>query len=114
MPSPCVYRFTTSAFLFPFSRHLADPRWWEGLGIVPFHLTIHHKVHIPDITHPTFYTTIALQWFRGSSCAPSFISSEPPLRTEAPPEPPPPLGVTCDSPADPNRVGPIAAPPQLC
>ena len=51
-----------------------------------------------------------MQWFRGSSRAPPpFISSEPSLRTKPLPEPP--LGVTCDSPADPNRVGPSQPPP---
>ena len=89
---------------FPFTWHLANPRWWEDLGIATFHSTIQPKVHIPGITHPTFYSTTSLQWFRGSSCAPPFISSVPPLRTEPLAEPP--LGVTCDSPADPNRVGP--------
>ena len=44
-------------------------------------------------------------------CPPPFISSEPPLRTE--PLPNPPLGVTCDSIADPNRIGP-AQPPLNC
>ena len=38
---------------FPFS-WLASPRWWESLGIAPFHPTITPKVHLPDITHPTF------------------------------------------------------------
>ena len=93
---------------FPFSWHLANPGWWDDLGIGPFHPTIQPKVHIPDITHPTFYTTTALQWFPGSSCAPAFISSKPPLRTEPLREPP--YGVTCDPPADPNRVGPSQPP----
>ena len=25
---------------FPFSWHLASPRWWEDLGLAPFHPTI--------------------------------------------------------------------------
>ena len=54
----------------PFTWHLASPRWWEDLGIAPFHPTIQPKVHIPDITHPTFYSTTALQWYPGASCAP--------------------------------------------
>ena len=40
------------------------------------------QVHVPDVTHPTFYSTTSLQWYRGASCAPPFISSEPPVRTE--------------------------------
>ena len=55
---------------FPFSWHLASPRWWEELGIALFHPTIPPKVHIPDITHPSFYSTSSLQWYRGASCAP--------------------------------------------
>ena len=47
--------------------------------MAPFHPTIQPKVHIPDITHPTFYSTTALHWYRGASCPPPpFISSEPP------------------------------------
>ena len=58
-----------------------------------FHPTIQPKVHIRDITHPIFYSTTSLQWFRVSSCAPPpFISSEPPLRTEPLSDPPPPWG----------------------
>ena len=83
--SPPVHSFS------PFSWHVANPPWWENLGIAPFHPTIHPKVCIPDITHPTFYTTIALHWLRGSSCFP------PPLfqanTYSAPnPFPTPPLG----------------------
>ena len=65
-------------------------------------------VHIPDITHPTFYTTTALQWFRGSCCAPLiyFKRTPPPHLTPSPP----PVGVKCDSPADPKRVGPAQSP----
>ena len=96
----------------PFSWHFANPRWWEDPGIAPFHPTVQPKVHIPDIAHPTFYSTTALQWFRGSSCAPPLISSEPRLRTEPLPEPP--LGMMCDSPADPNSAGPSQPPPHLC
>ena len=77
---------------FPFSWHLANPRWWDDLGIAPFHPTIPPQVHVPDVTHPTFYSITSLQWYRGASCAPPFISSEPPLRTE--PLPDPPHGVT--------------------
>ena len=50
-------------FLFPFSWHLASPCWWEDLGITPFHPTIPPQVHIPDITHPSFYSTSSLQWY---------------------------------------------------
>ena len=78
-----------------------------------FHPTIQPKVHIPDITHPTFYSTTALQWFRGSSCPPPpLFQVNPPLRTEALPEPP--CGVMCDYPADPNRVDPSQPPSQVC
>ena len=55
---------------FPFSLHLANPRWWEDLGIAPFHPTIPPQVHIPDITQSTFYSTSSLQWYRGASRAP--------------------------------------------
>ena len=89
---------------FPFSWHLANPRGWEDLGIAPFHQTIHPKVHIPDIAHPTFYSTTAQQLFWGSFFAPTFISSEPPLRTL--PLLTPPLGLTCDPPTNANRVCP--------
>ena len=74
-----------------------------------FHPTIQPKVHIPDITHPTLYSTTALHWFRGSSYAPPpFISNEPPLCTEPLPDPRP--GVPCVSPTDPNSVGPSQPP----
>ena len=69
-----------------------------------FHPTIQPKVHIPDITHPTFYSITSLQWYRGASCAPSFILSEPPLRT-APILGPPQWGDGQPD-ADPNTVGP--------
>ena len=78
--------------------------------MAPFHLTIQPKLHIPDITHPTFYSTTSLQWFRGSSCAPPFISSECPPRHRTPFGPPPPHGVTGDLPTDPNRLGPSQPP----
>ena len=45
---------------FPFSWHLANPRWWDDLGIAPFHPTIPPQVHVPDVTHPTFYSTTSL------------------------------------------------------
>ena len=51
---------------------------FSDLGIAPFHPTIPPQVHIPDLTHPTFYSTTSLQWYRGASMAPPFISSEPP------------------------------------
>ena len=38
--------------------------------MAPFHPTIEPKVHILDITHPTFYNTTSLQWYWGSSCPP--------------------------------------------
>ena len=93
---------------FPFTWQLASPRWWEDLGIAPFHPTVQPKVHIPDITHPTFYSASAWQWYRGASCAPPFISSEPPLRTEPFPEPP--HGVMGNPNPAPDRVGPSQPP----
>ena len=93
---------------FPFSWHLANPRWWDDLGVAPFHPTIPPQVHVPDVTHPTFYSTTSLQWYRGASCAPPFISSEPPLRTE--PLPDPPHGVTGSPDPAPDRVGPSQPP----
>ena len=65
-------------------------------------------MHIPDVTHPTFYSTTSLQWYRGASCAPPFISSEPPLRTE--PLPDPPHGVMGNPDPAPDRVGPSHSP----
>ena len=78
--------------------------------MAPFHPTIQPKVHIPDITRPTFYSTTSLQWYRGASCAPPppFISSEPLLRTK--PLPGPPHGVMGNPDPDPNRVGPSQPP----
>ena len=93
---------------FPFSWHLANPRWWDDLGVAPFYPTIPPQVHLPDVTHPTFYSTTSLQWYRGASCAPPFISSEPPLRTE--PLPDPPHGVTGSPDPAPDRVGPSQPP----
>ena len=93
---------------FPFSWHLANPRWWDDLGVAPFHPTIPPQVHVPDVTHPTFYSTTSLQWYRGASCAPPFISSEPPLRTE--PLPDPPHGVTGSPDPAPDRVRPSQPP----
>ena len=95
---------------FPFSWHLANARWWDDLSIAPFHPTIPPKVHIPDITHPTFYSTTSLQWYRGASMPPPppFISSEPPLRTE--PLPDPPHGVMGNPDPAPDRVGPSQPP----
>ena len=63
---------------FPYTWHLATPRWWEDLGIAPFHPTIQPKVHISDITHPTFYSNTSLQWYRGASCAPPAFHVTPP------------------------------------
>ena len=60
------------------------------------------------MTHPTFYGTTSLQWYRGASCAPPFISSEPPRRTE--PLPDPPHGVTGSPDPAPDRVGPSQPP----
>ena len=93
---------------FPFSWHLANPRWWDDLGIAPFHPTIPPQVHVPDVTHPTFYSTTSSQWYRGASCAPPFISSEPPVRTE--PLPDPPHGVMGSPDPAPDRVGPSQPP----
>ena len=93
-------------FFSPFSWHLASPWWWEDSGIAPFHPTIPPQVHIPDITHPTFYSTSSLQWYRGASCARPFISSQPPLRTEHFPDPP---HWVMGNPA-PERVGPSQPP----
>ena len=93
---------------FPFSWHLANPRWWDDLGVAPFHPTMPPQVHVPDVTHPTFYSTTSLQWYRGASCAHPFISSEPPLRTE--PLPDPPHGVTGSPDPAPDRVGPSQPP----
>ena len=63
---------------FPFCWHLANPRWWDDLGIAPFHPTIPPQVHVPDVTHPTFYSTTSLQWYRGASCAPPSFQVSPP------------------------------------
>ena len=93
---------------FPFSWLLANLRWWEDLGIAPFHPTIPPQVHIPDITHPTFYSTSSVQWYRGASCAPPFISSESLLRTEHLPDPP--HGVMGNPDSAPDRVGPSQPP----
>ena len=93
---------------FPLSWHLANPRWWDDLGVAPFHPTIPPQVHVPDVTHPTFYSTTSLQWYRRATCAPPFISSEPPLRTE--PLPDPPHGVTGSPDPAPDRVGPSQPP----
>ena len=93
---------------FPFSWHLANPQWWDDLGIASLHPTIPPQVHVPDVTHPTFYSTTSLQWYRGASCAPPFISSEPPLRTEALPHPP--CGVMGSPDPAPDRVG-LSQPP---
>ena len=65
-------------------------------------------MHIPDITHPTFYSTTSLQWYHGASRAPPFISCEPPLRTESLPEPP--HGVVGNPDPAPDRVGPSQPP----
>ena len=97
---------------FPFSWHLANPRWWDDLGIAPFHPTIPPQVHIPDVTHPTFYSTTSLQWYRGASMPPPFISSEPPLRTEPLPDPPS-WGDGQPRPR-PRQGWPLSAAPQLC
>ena len=93
---------------FPFSLHLFSPRWWQDLGIAPFHPTIPPQVHIPDITPPTIYSTSSLQWYRGASCAPPVISSESPLRTEPLPEPP--HGVMGNPDLAPDTVGPSRPP----
>ena len=65
-------------------------------------------MQVPDVTHPTFYGTTSLQWYRGASCAPPFISSEPPLRTE--PLSDPPFGVMGSPDPAPDRVGPSQPP----
>ena len=102
---------TADHSFFPFSWHLANPRWWDDLGIAPFHPTIPPQVHIPDVTHPTFYSTTSLQWYRGASMPPPFISSELPLRMEPLPDPPP--GVTGNPYPAPYRVGPSQLPHNL-
>ena len=95
--------------LFPFSWQLASPRRWEDLGIAPFHPTIPPLLHIPGITHTTFYSTSSLQWYRGASMPPPpFISSEPPLSTEHLPDPP--HGVMGNPEPAPDRVGPSQPP----
>ena len=63
---------------FPFSWHLANPRWWDDLGVAPFHPTIPPQVHVPNVTHPTFYSTTSLQWYRGASCTPPSFQVNPP------------------------------------
>ena len=98
-------RVPSDQSFFPFSWHLASPRWWEDLGIAAFHPTFRTEVHIPDITKTTFYTTSSLQWYRGASCAPPFISSEPPLSTEHLSEHLPPHGVMGNPDPAPDRVG---------
>ena len=65
-------------------------------------------MHIPDITHPTFYSTTSLQRYHGASMPPPFISSEPPLSTE--PLPDPPHRVTGNPHHAPDRVGPSQPP----
>ena len=37
---------------FPFSWHLANPRWWEDLGIAPFHPTIPPRCTSPTLSTP--------------------------------------------------------------
>ena len=52
--------------------------------MAPLHPTIQPKVHIPDITHPTFYSTTSLRWLGGVPICPppSFqVNSPPPHRT---------------------------------
>ena len=61
-------------------------------------------MHIPDITHLTFYSTTSLQWHRGASCAPPFISIKPPLHTE--PLSDPSHGMMGHPDPAPDRVGP--------
>ena len=69
------------------------------------------QVHVPDVTHPTFYSTTSLQWYRGASCAPPFISSEPPVRTE--PLPDPPHGVMGSPDPTPTMLAPLSRPSTL-
>ena len=76
--------------------------------MAPLHCTMQPKVHIPDITHPAFYSTTSLQLFRGSSSAPPFISREPPFCTKTLPEPR--HGVMGNADPNPNRVGPSEPP----
>ena len=76
--------------------------------MAPFHPTIQPKVHIRDITHPTFYNTTSLQRCRGASCACPFISNKTPLRTEPLPEPP--YGVMGKPDPTPDRLGPSQPP----
>ena len=94
--------------LYPFPWHLANPRWWDDLYIAPFHPTIPPQVRVPDVTQPTFSSTTSLQWYRGASCTPPFISSEPPVHTE--PLPDPPHGVMGSPDPAPDRVGPSQPP----
>ena len=91
---------------FPFTRHFANPRWWQVLGMAPFHPTIQPR--FMSRTSPTSLSTAPLlcNGSGGPPIPPPFISSEPPLRTKAPP----PHGVTGDIPANPNRFGPSHPP----
>ena len=96
----------------PLTWHLANPRWWEDLGMAPFHPTIQPKVHIPDITHPTLYSTTSLQGFGDHHPRPPSFLGNPPLCTEPLPDPPP--WGDGRFPCGPQDGWPLAAPPQLC
>ena len=89
----------------PFSWHLASPRWWEDLGIAPFHPTIPPHVHTPNITrtHLLQYNFFAMVPWCLMRPPPPFILSQPPLRTE--PLPDPPHVVMGNPDPDPDRVG---------
>ena len=56
--------------------------------MAPFHPTIQPKVHMPDITYPTFYSTTSLQWFPGVlMCPPLSFQVNPPSATNPFPTP---------------------------
>ena len=97
---------------FPFTWHLASPGWWQDLGIAPFHPTIQPKVHISNITHPTFYSTSSLQWYRGASCAPpaSFRVNPP---SAANPFPNPLMGLWATPTPPPTGLAPPSRPSTL-
>ena len=105
--APCDHSF------FPFPWHLAGPRWWEDLGIALFHPTIPPQVHIPDITHPTFYSTSSLQWYRGASCASPSLHFERTPPSHRTPSRTPSWGDGQPRPR-PGQGRPLPAAPQLC
>ena len=109
----CLHDLAASApadhSFFPFSWHLANPRWWDDLGIAPFH----PAPPPPRCTSPTSPTQPStIQLLCNGTVVPHaplpFISSEPPLRTE--PLPDPPHGVMGNPDPAPDRVGPSQPP----